>query len=112
MKFSFYPIAVLLGIAALFIGIEAQDYQTQSERYKAYGIEAAVKQHIKYGGDAEAVRLAHIGNDLAIAGLVLTLFGVGFMVTSKVRHDKGWYLTLVILFITDVLVLMLLPVKN
>ena len=112
MKFSFYPIALLLGVVALFIGIEAQNYQMQAEHHKAYSIETAVKQHINYGGDVEAIRLAHIGNVLAVVGLVLTLFGVGFIVISKMRHDKGWYVSLVVLFIMDVLVLILLPVKN
>jgi hypothetical protein len=108
MKFSFYPIAVLFGIVTLFIGSESQNYQTQSERHKVYSIDAAVRHHMKYGGDAEAVALAHIGNVLSVVGLVLTLFGVGFMVIAKVRHDKGWYLILAGLFIADLLVLMLL----
>lgn len=112
MKFSFYPIAVLLGIVALFIGSQAQHYEMQSERHKAYSLEAAVKQHIEYGGDAEAVRLAHVGNVLAVVGLVLTLFGIGFMITAMLCHNKGWYLSLVVLFVVDVLVLILLPVKN
>jgi hypothetical protein len=107
MKSPFYLIAVILGIIALFIGGEAFSYAMQAERHKSHSIEAATKQNIRYAGDMEATRLEHIGNCLSVAGLALTLCGVCSMIAAKVQHEKGWYVTLMGLFVADVIALML-----
>ena len=107
MKITFYQTAVLLGIVAFFLNSMAYDHWMQASRHKAYSIEAAMKQHIMYVRDMEAVRLAHTGNVLSVVGLAVMLFGVSCMVAAIMRREKGWYLILTGLFVADVFVLML-----
>jgi hypothetical protein len=108
MKLSFYPAAVLLAIVALILNGAANAHWMRASRHTAEGIEAAYQQHTKYVRDAESVRLTQTGNVLCVVGLAFTLLGVGCMVAAIGRHERGWYLILTGLFVSDVLVLMLL----
>ena len=108
MKLSFYPTAFLLAVVALLLNGAAIVHWMRASRHTAEGIATAYQERVKYVRGAETVRLTQTGNALCVTGLVFMLLGIGCMVAAIARHERGWYLILIGLFLSDVLALMLL----
>jgi len=104
----FYSAAVVMGLIALVFGLVGRDRSVQASQYKAKGIATAYENHTRYTPDLQAFRLAHDGRLLSTVAAVFTGLGLCSMVAALLRREKGWYLILSGLLVSDVMALMLL----
>jgi hypothetical protein len=104
----FYSAAVMLGLIALVLGFAGRDRSVQASVYRAKRIASAHENHAPYTRDAQAIRLAHDGRLLSTVTAVFTGLGLCCMVVALLRREKGYYLILSGLLVSDVMALMLL----
>ena len=104
----FYSAAVLLGLIALVLGLVGRDRSVQASQNKAKQIASAYEGHRPYTTDPQVTQLAHDGRLVSTVAAVLTGLGLCCMVVALVRREKGWYLILSGLLVSDVMALMLL----
>ena len=107
-KRAFFLGAVLLALIALITHSVARGLLEDAMHRKAAGIAQAQKQQTAYTPDAQALQSSRRYNILTAVGVVLTALSVVCMVTAIVRHEKGWYLILILLLFFDVAAPMLL----
>ena len=107
-KHIFFLVAILLGVIALGIHSIARNQIMSAQHFKAEGIAAAVRQHVSYIPDPEAVRLSGSGYTLNTVGFFFTVCCLIFLVVALVRRESGWYSIPILLLISDIFVLMLL----
>jgi hypothetical protein len=112
---TFYLASLLFGVIAFVFNLIGHDQLVQGSVQKAHEIEAYVHQKMASGHQdapfvpsAEIIRLEKTGEILTVVGLVLTLLGVGLLITAAIRHEQGWYLILMGLFLVNLMVVMLL----
>ena len=98
----------MLGVIALVFSLVGRDQSVQASHHKAERIAAAYENHTPYTPDPQAVRLAHDGRILSIVGAVFTASGLCCMLVALFRREKGWYLILSGLLVSDVAALILL----
>lgn len=94
IKRTFYPIALVLAIAALVTHSIARNCLLQSMHRKAERITRAVSQHTPYVPDPAAARFNRAWNILTEVGVALTAASVICMIIALIRHEPGSYLIL------------------
>lgn len=98
----------MLALIALITHSVARGFLEDSIHRKVAGIVQAQKQQAAYKPDLQAVQSSRNYRVLTIVGVVLTVLAVACMVTALVRHERGWYLILILLLFFDILAPMLL----
>ncbi len=98
----------MLALIALITHSVARGFLEDAMHRKAARIEQAQKQQIAYMPDLQAARSSRSYIVLTIVGVVLTVLSVTCMVTALVRHERGWYLILILLLFFDIAAPMLL----
>lgn len=94
IKRTFFPIALVLAIAALVTHLIARDCLMQSMHRKAERISQAMKQHTPYVPDPAAARFNRAWDVLTEVGVALTGASVICMLIALIRHEPGPYLIL------------------
>jgi len=107
-KRAFFPVAVLLALVALITHSVARGFLEDAMHRKAARIAQAQRQQTAYTPDSQALQSSRRYDILTTVGVVLTALSVVCMVTAMVRHEKGWYLILILLLFFDVVAPMLL----
>lgn len=107
-KPAFFLGAFGLAIGALITHSVARGFLDEATHRKAERIRDAVMQHAPYVADPLAVQASHMWNVLTGTGVVLTVLSVICMATAAVRHERGWYLLLLMLLSFDIGLPMLL----
>jgi multisubunit Na+/H+ antiporter MnhG subunit len=107
-KRSFFLAAVLLALIALITHSVARHFLEDSMHRKAARIAQAQRQQAAYTPDLQALQSSRRYDILTTVGVVFTALSVVCMVTAMVRHEKGWYLILILLLFFDVVAPMLL----
>jgi hypothetical protein len=107
-KHAFYTVAILLAVVALILNLMGRDHFMQASRHRAERVAAAQERHAKYLFDSESISLMRSGRVLTTVGVTLTAFGLGAMIVSLIRRERGWYLILTGLLLSDVVAVLLL----
>jgi predicted lipid-binding transport protein (Tim44 family) len=107
-KRAFFMGAVLLALIALITHIAARSFLEDAMHRHAARIAQALKQQTAYTPDSQALQSSRRYNILTTVGVVLTALSAVCMVTARVRHEKGWYLILILILFFDVVAPMLL----
>jgi len=66
------------------------------------------KQQVAYTPDPQALQSSKNYSTLTFIGVALTVLSAVFMVTAMFRHERGWYLILILILFFDVGIAMLL----
>ena len=98
----------MLAVIALITHSVARGFLDDAMHRKAARIEQAQKQQIAYTPDLQAVQSSRSYSVFTIVGVVLTVLSLVCMVTALVRHERGWYLILILLLFFDIMAPMLL----
>jgi len=104
----FFLGAMVLAITAFITHCVARGFLEEGVRRKAARMSEAAKQRSTYVADPIAVQASHAWNVLTVTGVVLTVLSVVCMVTAALRREPGWYLTLLLVLVFDILMPMLL----
>jgi uncharacterized membrane protein len=107
-KSTFYLLAVILALAAFVTHCVARSYLEDSMHRKAARFAQVQKQQIAYTPDPQALQSSKSYNTLTLIGVAFTVLSVVFMVTAMFRHERGWYLILILILFFDVGIAMLL----
>jgi len=107
-KRAFFLRAVLLALIAFTTHCVARGFLENYMHRQAARIEQAQKQQAAYTPDSKALQSSRSYNILTTVGVVLTASSLVCMVTALVRHEKGWYLILILLLFFDLVMPMLL----
>jgi hypothetical protein len=95
-------------IAALIVHCIARHFLHEAMHEQVASIREAVKQHGSSSPDMLAVQAREMWKILTGAGVVLTILGILCMCIAGIRHEKGAYLILLVVFIFDIGIPMLL----
>jgi len=107
-KSTFYLWAVILALMAFVTHCVARSYLEDSMHRKAARFAQIQIQHIAYTPDPQALQSIGKYKVLTCIGAALTVLAVVCMVTSMFRHERGWYLILILIFFFDIGIAMLL----
>lgn len=107
-KRAFFLGAILLALIALLAHSAARSFLMDAMHRKAARLRQAQKEQTAYTPDPQAVQSGRSYKILTNAGVVLTALSLICMVTAFVRHEKGWYLILILLLFFDLVAPMLL----
>ena len=107
-KSAFFLAAVILVLAALVTHSVARSFLEDSMHRKAARIAQTQKQQIAYTPDPQALQSSKNYSTLTCIGVALTVLSVLGMFTAMFRHERGWYLILILILFFDVVAPMLL----
>ncbi len=107
-KSTFYPAAVILALVALVAHCVARSFLEDYMHRTASRLAQTQKQQIAYTPDPQALKSSRDYSALTRIGVVLTVLSVVCMVTAMFRHERGWYLILILVLFFDVVAPMLL----
>lgn len=107
-KRAFFLAAFLLALIALFTHSAARGFLMDAMHRKAARLDQAAKQQTAYTPDPQALQSSRSYNILTVVGVVLTALSLMCMVTALVRHEKGWYLILILLLFFNIMAPMIL----
>jgi hypothetical protein len=107
-KRIFYFGAVALALAAFITHGVARTYLDDYMHRAAARFAEVQKLHLDYTPDPQAVQSGKIFNALTGAGIALTALSAMLMIIARFRHERGWYLILLLLLFFDVVAVMLL----
>ena len=107
-KRAFFLWAVTLALVALVTHSVARSFLEDYMHRTAARLAQTQKQQIVYTPDPQALQSSRNYNALTCVGVVLTVLSVVCMVTAMLRHERGWYLILILILFFDVVAPMLL----
>jgi hypothetical protein len=104
MHNRFFAIACLLAIVALALHCVSSAWAKHARFERALLIGVPDSHHHPYTDDDPEIRALSVGPDaMKDGGLALTLLAFGFMVTAKLRRERGWYVILSMLLVADII---------